>query len=261
MTETRRSGLVLPAVLTLVGIAVLVSLGNWQLRRLAWKEDLIAAATERPTEAVRDLPPVSAWPSLDPKGGDGYRPFSLAGRFLHDKEAHVFTSLPDPRGPYGGPGFWIVTPFALSSGGTVLVNRGFAPMEKSLPSERGETLSNEPVVVTGLMRPNEERSFFTPADEPGENMFFARNVAAIAAAEHLSPPLAPFTIDLIASETPPGGLPQSGETRMAFTNNHLQYALTWYGLAAALLAVFGVFAWRRLGERRQARLTPPRRAP
>ncbi len=106
-----------PALLALVGIAILVSLGNWQLRRLAWKEGLIAAATERPAEAVRDLPPVSAWPGLDPLGGDAYRPYSLAGRFLHDKEARVFTSLPDPRGSYGGPGFWVVTPFALSSGG------------------------------------------------------------------------------------------------------------------------------------------------
>ncbi len=105
------------------------------------------------------------------------------------------------------------------------------------------------MTVIGLMRPNEERSLFTPGDRPDENMFFARNVAAIAAAKGVPEPVAPFTIDLIASETPPGGLPQSGETRMAFTNNHLQYALTWYGLAAALLAVFAAFAWRRFSAR------------
>ncbi len=261
MAETRLRSVILPAILILVGVGILVSLGNWQLRRLAWKEDLIAAATERPKQAVRDLPSPSAWAGLDPTGNDGYRPFRLSGRFLNDKEARVFTSIPDPRGPYGGPGYWVVTPFALSDGGTVLVNRGFAPVDKSLPSERGETLSDEPVVVTGLMRPDESRNYFTPGDRPDENMFFARNVAALAAAKQLSGPVAPFTIDLIASETPPGGLPQSGETRMAFTNNHLQYALTWYGLAAALLAVFGVFGWRRVGGRRDVRLTPPRRAP
>ena len=261
MTEARPRGLFVPALLTLVAVGILISLGNWQVRRLAWKEGLIAAATERPKEAVRELPSLSAWSSLDPAGTDSYRPYRLTGHFLHDKEARVFTSLPDPRGPYGGPGFWVVTPFALTSGGTVLVNRGFAPADKSLPSERGETLSGEPVTLTGLMRPDEKRSYFTPGDQPDQNMFFARNVAAISAAKQLSPPVAPFTIDLIASETPPSGLPQSGETRMAFANNHLQYALTWYGLAAALVAVFGVFAWRRLAERKDARLTPPRSAP
>jgi surfeit locus 1 family protein len=262
LKETRPrglGGLILPAVLTLAAVAILVSLGNWQVRRLAWKEDLIAAATERPHEAVRDLPTPSTWGTLDPAGGDGYRPFRLTGRFLHDKEVRVFTSIPDPRGSYGGPGYWIVTPFALADGGTVLVNRGFAPEEKSLPGARGETLVSDPVTVTGLMRPDETRSYFTPDDRPDQNMFFARNVAAISAARNLSPPVAPFTIDLVASETPAGGLPQAGETRISFPNNHLQYALTWYGLAAALLAVFGTFAWRRLNERRDARLTPPRR--
>ena len=253
MTEARPRGLLLPAILTFVAIAVLVSLGNWQLRRLAWKEDLVAAATERPSEAVRDLPSVSAWSSLNAAGGDGYRPYRLAGHFLHDKEARVFTSLPDPRGRYGGPGYWIVTPFALTSGGTVLVNRGFAPIEKSLPSQRGETLSSEPGGVSGLMRPDEERSVFTPTDQPDDNIFFARNVAVIAAAKDLARPVAPFTIDLVASETPPGGLPQAGETRMTFTNNHLQYAITWYGLAAALVAVFAAFAWRTFRERDQKR--------
>jgi len=264
LTETTSrglGGLLIPAVLAVVAFGVLVSLGNWQLRRLAWKEELIAAATMRPRDAVRDLPTPSEWGTLNPSGDDAYRPYRLTGRFLHDKEARVFTSIPDPHGRYGGPGYWVVTPFALTSGGIVLVNRGFVPVDRSIPSARGETLSSEPVTVIGLMRPDERRSFFTPDDRPDEGMFFARNVAAISAERGLSPPVAPFTVDLIASETPPGGLPQAGETRMAFTNNHLQYALTWYGLAAALAAVFGTFAWRRLSERRDARLTPPRRVP
>lgn len=235
----------MPAIFAIAGIAILVSLGDWQVRRLAWKEDLIARANERPKGPVEDLPPISAWPGLD-LGEDEYRPFRLAGHFLNDKEALVFTSIPDPRGPYGGPGFWIVTPFALESGGTVLVNRGFAPQGKHLPADRGETPAAGPVTVVGLMRPDEERGLFTPGDRPDENTFYARNVAAIAAAKALPPPVAPFTVDLVAAETPPGGLPQAGETRMVFPNNHLQYAITWYGLAAALFAVFTVFAARRL---------------
>jgi surfeit locus 1 family protein len=241
----RLGALIVPTILALAGLSILVSLGNWQVRRLAWKEDLIAHANARPEGPVRDLPPASAWPSLDVADGE-YRPFRLAGRFLHDKEALVFTSLPDPHGHFGGPGFWVVTPLMLAGGGTVLVNRGFVPQAFSKPADRHESLQNGPLVVTGLMRPDEERNYFTPTDEPEKNIFYARNIAAIAAAKHLSAPVAPFTIDLLASETPPGGLPQAGETRIVFPNSHFQYAVTWYGLAAGLFAAFALHVWRRL---------------
>ena len=253
-------GLIVPAILVLAGIAVLVSLGNWQLRRLAWKEELIANATERPSSPVEELPTPSVWPELDITETE-YRPYRLRGRFLHDKEALVFTSLGDPNGEFGGPGYWVVTPFALQSGGTVLVNRGFAPQDRHRPEDRGETLDAEPVTVTGLLRPNEERNIFTPADRPADNIFFARQIDPIAAAKGLEGPVAPFTIDLLAAETPPGGLPQAGETRMRFTNTHLQYAITWYGLAIALAAVFASFAWTRLRGQPDPRLTPPGGAP
>ena len=257
----RLRGLILPAVLTLAALAVLVSLGNWQVERLAWKEDLIARATERPAGPVQDLPAPSTWPSLDVAENE-YRPFRLSGRFMHEAEVAVFTSLTDPKGAYSGPGYWVVTPFLLEGGGTVLVNRGFVPQDRRQPAERGETPSSDRATVTGLLRPDETPNFFTPDDQPDENLFFARNVEAIAAAKHLAQPVAPFTIDLVAAETPPGGLPQAGETRMIFTNSHLGYAITWYGLAAALAGVFASFAWTRLrGEREQPRLTPPGAAP
>ena len=253
-------GLIVSALVVLTAFVFLIALGNWQMRRLAWKEDLIARASERPSEAVRELPSASAWAGLDVTDGE-YRPYRLSGRFLHDKEALVFTSLPDPKGSFGGPGFWVVTPFALEGGGTVLVNRGFAPQGRHLPGDRGEPLDPGPATITGLMRPDEDRHRFLPADRPQQNMFYARRIADIAAAKGVSPPIAPFTIDLVADETPPGGLPQAGETRMAFANNHLQYAITWYGLAAALLAVFASFVAHHLRGRIDRRLTQPGQAP
>ena len=253
-------GLLVPALVVLAAFAFLIALGNWQIRRLAWKEDLIARVSERPSEAVREVPSASAWAGFDAAVGE-YRPYRLSGRFLHDKEALVFTSLPDPNGRFGGPGFWVVTPFVLERGGTVLVNRGFAPQGRHLPGDRGEHLDPGPVVVTGLMRPDEARHRFLPGDRPRQNIFYARSVAGIAAAKGVSPPIAPFTIDLVADETPPGGLPQAGETRMAFANNHLQYAITWYGLAAALLAVFASFVAHRLRGRFDRCLTQPGQAP
>jgi surfeit locus 1 family protein len=238
-------GLFVPAIVTLAVLAILVSLGNWQMRRLAWKQDLIARAETRPAEPVADLPAADAWPRLDIAALE-FRRFRLTGRFDHGREAWVFTSLSDPQGAEGGPGYWIVTPFALQGGGTVWVNRGFAPQGRQQPQARGETLSAEAQTIAGLLRPDDPRSAFTPDDDPRANIFYRRNVAALSAAKGLAPPLAPFTIDLAASFTPPGGLPQAGETRIRFTSNHLSYALTWYGLALAAAGVFVAFAIKRL---------------
>ena len=238
-------GLLLAGLMTLAALAVLVGLGNWQMERLAWKEALIARATAGPEQPVRELPPPETWADM-PVEALQYHPFRLTGRFLHEKEAHVFTSLPDPAGPHGGPGYWIVTPLALEGGGIVLVNRGFAPHGRHEPAGRRERLADGPVEVVGLLRPDEERSWITPDDQPDRNLFYARSVAALAAAKGLEPPVAPFTFDLTAEAMPPAGLPQAGETRMRFSNNHLPYALTWYGIAAALAAIFAAFAWQRL---------------
>ena len=238
-------GLVLPAVFTLAVAAILVSLGNWQMRRLAWKEDLIAMAETRPAEPVADLPAADEWPGLEIAALE-FRRFRLTGRFDHDREAWVFTSLSDTKGPEGGPGYWIVTPLVVEGGGTVWVNRGFAPQGRHQAAARGETLSGEPQTIVGLLRPDDVPSIFTPDDSPQTNVFYRRSVAALSAAKGVAPPLAQFTIDLAASFTPPGGLPQAGETRIRFTNTHLPYALTWYGLALAAFGVFIAFVVKRL---------------
>ena len=190
--------LLLPAVLSLAACIVLVALGNWQLRRLVWKEDLIAKAAERPLEAAAALPPVSAWQGFDIAGNE-FRPFQLTGRFLHDAEALVFTSLSDAKGPFDGPGYWVVTPFALESGGTVFVNRGFAPQVRYRPENRGEARPGNQVTVTGLLRPNDTPNLFTPDDRPAENVFFARNVQNLAAAKQTPAPVAPLPIGVSAN--------------------------------------------------------------
>jgi len=96
------------------------------------------------------------------------------------------------------------------------------------------------------LRPDDVRSAFTPDNSPQTNIFYRRSITALSAAKGVSPPVAPFSIDLTASFTPPGGLPQAGETRIRFANNHLSYALTWYGLALAAFGVFVAFAVMRL---------------
>lgn len=252
----RLRDLLLPACLTGLALVILVSLGNWQVRRLAWKEDLIARVETRPSAPAIDLS-AQDLPSAD--GIDAflaeneYRPALLRGEYRPAGEVLVFTSLERPRGPYGGPGHWILTPFVLSrSGAQILVNRGFVPdgRDDYAIAPGGEQM------IEGLIRRPEVGSLFTPDPKPEERLFFSRDPTAIARAMGGAEQLG-FFIDLDSSFTSQSGLPQAGETRFSFTNSHFQYAVTWYGLAAALLAVFCVFAWRRLKAPQGGRLTPP----
>jgi len=232
----------LATVTASVAFLILVGLGTWQLERLRWKEDLIARVQARTAETPVPLPEVPAWEDLDLVDWE-YRPVEVRGRFHHALEARVYTLLSDPHGPLSGPGYWIMTPLEVSgSSASVFVNRGFVPAQEAgdVPRPEGE------VTVRGLLRAPEGRNLFTPDDEPARKIFYARDPAALAAGLGVSS-AAPFTID--ASETPPGGLPQAGETRLDFPNRHLEYALTWYGLAGALAAVFAAFLSRRLHQR------------
>jgi surfeit locus 1 family protein len=193
------------------------------------------------------VPPRAEWSALDLDAWT-YRRVRAEGAFDHAREARVYVNLSDPHGPFRGPGYFVLTPLALRGGGTVLVNRGFVPEGLSDPARRPDGQPKGEVEIVGLLREPEGRNLFTPADDRAKRLFFARDPSAIAAALGLAD-AAPFTID--ADATPnPGGLPQGGETRIAFPNRHLEYALTWYGLAGALVAVFLAFAWRALKDGR-----------
>jgi surfeit locus 1 family protein len=236
-------GLLLPGLFAAVGFAILLGLGFWQLERRVWKEELIARVETRTHAPAQAIPAEADWPKLD-AARDEYRVVTATGTFRHDREALVHTALSEPRGRFSGPGYWVLTPLALASGAVVIVNRGFVPADRRDPATRREGQVEGPVTVTGLLRMPEAPNLFTPSNDPARGEWFVRDPRAIAAAFGLAR-VAPFTID--ADATPnPGGLPAGGETRLNFPNNHLGYALTWFGLAAALAGVFGAFAWQRL---------------
>lgn len=237
-----RGGLLWPTLGCLVAVLVLSGLGTWQLRRLAWKTVLLDTIEQRTTRAPVPLPPPAEWSRLDP-ADYAYRHVTLTGSFSHDREARVFRPLAEPRGRYSGLGDLILTPFRLASGGTVIVNRGFVPEDRLEPATRLAGQVAGEVTITGLMREPESRNPFTPADQPQDRLWFTRDPASIAAALELGA-VAPFTIDQDAAALP-GGLPQGGETVLAVPNNHLSYALTWFGLAVAVVAVYGAALWRR----------------
>ena len=235
-------GLIGPGIATLLGLAVLIGLGIWQIERLAWKEKLIATIAERTTAPPLPLPPETEWPRLQPSDY-AYRHVVLSGTFEHDKESHVFRPLTEARGPAHGLGYLVLTPLRLASGAYVIVNRGFVPSDKVDPLTRPAGQVAGTVTITGLMREPEPRNSFTPADDPVRDLWFTRDPAAIARYDHIER-AAPFTVDADAVPVP-GGLPQGGETVLVIPNNHLSYALTWFGLALGLAGVFAAYAaWR-----------------
>lgn len=217
------------------GLCVLLfaSLGIWQVQRLFWKLDLIERVEARFNGAPSAPPHPAAFAVSDPLLAE-YRRVRLSGRFLHERETLVqaVTEL--------GGGFWVLTPFEDDAGFTVLVNRGFVPPERRAPSSRAEGLGSDDTEIVGLIRLSEPDGGFLRENRPEAERWFSRDVAAIAAARGLEN-AAPYFVD---AQTPvPGGFPVAGLTVVRFTNNHLVYALTWFGLAGMSLAA-GLFLLR-----------------
>lgn len=237
--------LIWPGLFTALGVALLIALGVWQLHRLAWKEGLIAEVSARVGAPPVALPPESEWPLLKPTDYE-YRHVRAVGRYDFAHQALIFRALENPRGRYGGPGYLVLTPLKLSSGATVIVNRGFIPEDKKVVFSGRADQGAPEAEIAGLMRSPESRTWFTPADDPAAGQWFTRDPAAIAAAMKLSR-VAPFTIDADAG-VDPAALPEGGETILSFPNNHLSYAFTWFGMALALIGVFGTFAWKKREE-------------
>lgn len=234
----RRSwlGLLIPALLV---FAALVALGSWQLQRKAWKEALIATLDVRLATPPMEMPPTAAWPHLDP-ARDEYRRVKFGVVFDHDKEALVYAIGSAFRPDASGPGYWIFTPARLTDGAFVMVNRGFVPEASKEPTTRAAGQIAGPVEITGALRWPEARHWFSPADDPAHNLWFARDPRNIAAAKDIGP-VAPFYVEQ-ETPVPPGGWPQPGKLVVRLPDNHLQYAITWYGLALVLVVVFVLYA-------------------
>jgi surfeit locus 1 family protein len=148
-----------------------------------------------------------------------------------------------PRRPEGAspePGYWLLTPFALSGGGVVLVDRGFLPASKTGAASLRAAPSGEATLV-GLLRAPERRNPFTPADEPDKGVFYARDPLTIAVALGLAD-AAPFALVIDAAPATASDWPRPVGGVPTIVNNHFSYAVTWFGLSLALLAIFALYA-------------------
>ncbi len=248
----RRGGLLWQTATALVALVILCGLGTWQVQRLHWKEALIARVNAGLTADPVPTPGPQAWPTLDVASQE-YQPVTVSGRFDNSQEIHVVYTLTEPKGPIGGLGYFVITPFETDDGWIVYVNRGFVPAAKADPATRPQGQVEGETTVTGVLRQPGRRSWFMPADNAARNQWFSRDPALFAGAQGLpASGVAPYLIDERFDPARPGGLPQGGETVVIFPNNHLGYAITWYGLALSLALIFVPYLWRRLGERRRS---------
>lgn len=218
-------GLTLIALILFSGFA---ALGAWQIQRLGWKRDLIARVDSR-----IHAPAVPA-PTGATKN-DEYRRVTATGTFQHEKSALVQAST------VRGAGYWVLTPLRRIDGATILINRGFVP-DRKIAYER----PTGDVQVIGLLRLPEPGGGFLRDNDPAANRWYSRDVHAIAKARRLDGPIAPYFIDATAGPSSTA-LPVGGLTVVSFPNNHLQYALTWFALAAMTLGAY-ILVMRQTGK-------------
>ncbi len=241
LSRLREAGLLWPAVMSLAALPLLIGLGVWQLDRLAWKEALIARIAERTSAVPVQL---AAFEAADrDAGGAEYLHVRARGRFLHDKALYMYAPDPDL-----GPGFHVYVPLQLQGGKVLLVNRGFVPETLRDPKSRSPGLVEGDVEVTGLLRAAGKKGSFTPDNDVARNQWYWRDIEGMLRAafwgsvpEHVS-----YVLDADEAPTNPGGWPKGGTTLVKLPNRHLEYALTWFGLAATLVVVFLAYAWGRL---------------
>jgi len=211
-----------PSLIAVPAFCVLIALGTWQMERREWKLQLIENMHARLSES--EVPAET----LDRESGDvDYRPVFTEGRFDHKRTLRWIVP-----GPHGEPAFHVLTPLMREGAAPIIVDRGFVPTElKDRVTEPTERLT-----VHGIARESQGRGAFTPKDDQANRLVFARNVPAMASLMGLAQ-VAPFFIE--ASRAPgPVSYPLGGQTQVQLRNEHLQYALTWYGLAGALLVVY-----------------------
>jgi surfeit locus 1 family protein len=227
-----------PSLATLAALALLLGLGTWQVQRLHWKEGLIAARTAQLAAPPAPLPATAA----DWRGWD-FRKVTVRGTFRHDLEQRfgAFTV----EGQFGQH---VLTPLVRPDGAAVLVDRGFVPADRAAVETRRQGEIPGVVEITGIARYRgaERPGWFTPANQPADRSWYWYDMRALAQTVGLE--LLPVVVE--ADATPnPGGLPIGGQTRIELPNNHLQYAITWYGLAAALVVVYVAFCFQGVRPR------------
>jgi cytochrome oxidase assembly protein ShyY1 len=230
------------ALFTLLLTAAFIALGVWQLQRRAAKHELIAALTERLAEAPVALPPPARWAALNP-ARDEFRRVSVTATYAPMPDAMVYSPGSAVRKDASGPGTWAFLPARLPGGETVVIDAGFVEntMQDRSVEDRAVTklVTGQPVTLTGYLRFPEAPGWLTPAENRDKRLWFVRDHHLMASALGWGA-VAPFYVDL-EQPVPENGIPRPGSLDVNLKDDHLQYAITWFTLAGAVLIAFGVW--------------------
>src|SRR4051812_28114623 len=239
----RRRGAVGLGVFTLAVVALLTGLGIWQLQRRVEKHALIAALTERLAAGPEALPPAAQWSRLMP-GHDEFRRVRFFATYQAAPDAMVYSAGSAVRSDVSGPGTWAFLPARLAGGETVVIDAGFVQntMQDRAQQDRAvaRLVTGAPVMLTGYIRFPERPGVLTLAPNPTARLWFLRDHLAMAKALGWGE-VAPFYIDL-ESPVPESGMPKAGPLDVHLKDDHLQYAITWFGLAGVVLIAFALWA-------------------
>lgn len=212
--------MILPLLFGLVGAAILISLGVWQLRRMEWKEAILAEIEARIAAAPVELPA-----NPDPEA-DRYLPVRMTGTFTGDR-LFVLVSRKQV-----GAGVRVIEAFA-TDGRRVLVDRGFLP-----DAEKDRALVVTDASVVGNLHWPDETDGFIPPPDPKTGLWFARDAAAMAAKLQTEPTY------IVARETTGDGIEPLPVDTSTIPNDHWGYAVQWFLLAATWLGMTAYFLWR-----------------
>ena len=238
MARRWQAGLLVPGALALAALVVLLGLGTWQLERKAWKESLIATLDRRQNDAPVALPQPGEWPGMTAETSEFTR-VRLRVEFPAARDALVFTSGSSIRDDVKGTGYFVFSPARLANGQQVVVNRGYTP-DRSYPNLTG---SEE---IVGALRWPEAPSWFVSDHDAAGDVWMVRAPLAMAQLKGWGA-VAPFYIEQEAP-VPAGGLPHPAPLKPQLRNEHLQYAITWFGLAAVLVVMSAIWMARRRRE-------------
>src|SRR4051812_48884401 len=243
-TDIRRRGTRAFAAFTAVLIAIFIGLGVWQLQRRAEKHALIAALDARVGTAPVALPPPSQWRTLDAVHHE-FRRVTFTATYAKLPDAMVYSAGSAVREDVSGPGTWAFLPARLASGETIVIDAGFVAntmQERSVQDRQVDKLvTGAPLTLTGYLRFPEAAGMLTAAENRDKRLWFTRDHLAMARALGWGE-VAPFYIDL-ETPVPDNGIPKPGPLSPHLRDEHMQYALTWFSLAAALMIAFAV--WTR----------------
>lgn len=217
-------------LVTIFAFFTLMALGTWQIDRLGQKNDLLKKI-QRVSEDITDLKDVN----IDDSNLDEwlYRKIKIHGDFISHENIFVFTHLSDPRGKFGGAGYWVLNPFKSDEGNIIIINRGFIP-QNIFDQFSSSTNKYKENIVTGYVRKFEKENIFTPDKNMEDKILYLFEKNDIRKMFRIKK-IEPYFIDQVDEYN---SLPQSNETQLKFPNNHLSYAITWYGLATALLFIY-----------------------